>query len=395
MNPLEDFRQAYESWKASLGDFGPILAALLLFFAGFLVARGIQFLVYAFLDRVELDEKIARWLGLEDSNTEKAASRFVFYLVLFFVVILALDQAGLSEEVMEPLRGVMGQVVLYLPRVFVAILIGLVFWVVALILKNILHGILSAARVDERLGLGTEKPLTNAITTIVFFLIILAALPAVLRILAIQEISDAIDPIIADIFGFIPGLLGGGAIIALGVFIGSIVRKMLSSVLHAARLDVLPARLGYQGEAKIFGQTLSQAIGWIAMISILVTTFAQGIKLMNLGLLSDLAVFLARFWAATLIFVVGLFLGDLARRAIGPKNELFGTIAQYIVVFFFGGMALQKAEITQVSSNAIEYAVLGTILTAVIAFGVGGAIAIGLGGKEPLQRYLNRRMDRP
>ena len=89
--------------------------------------------------------------------------------------------------------------------------------------------------------------------------------------------------------------------------------------------------------------------------------------------------------------MIGLVLSDLAKQAIGSRNPLFGTIAQYVVTFLFGGMALQRAEITALSSNVVEYLIKGAIVASVIAFGIGGAIALGLGGRDWVKRYLDSK----
>jgi hypothetical protein len=203
-----------------------------------------------------------------------------------------------------------------------------------------------------------------------------------------------VTPLVQRVIDYIPLVIGGGLIIAFGVLLGTIVRKMLTAVLHATGLDRLPDRLGYQGRFVLFGHSLSGALGYIAMISIVVTSIAEGIQTMKLGLVSNLAEFLARLWGATLIFLIGLFLGDLTKRAIAGRNVLFGTVAQYIVIVFFGGMALQKAEITELSSTLVQYLIAGAVVAAVVAFGVGGAIAIGLGARDEVKEGCKKLFSR-
>jgi hypothetical protein len=166
---------------------------------------------------------------------------------------------------------------------------------------------------------------------------------------------------------------------------------MVTALLEGLRIDTLAESLGYEGKIPVMGLKLSAALGLVAMISVIVTMTAQGLQVMNLEFVSGLAILLSNFWAATLIFLVGLVLADLARRAIGSRNSLFGNIAKYVVIFLFGGMALQRAEITALSSNVVEYLITGAIVAAVIAFGIGGAIAIGLGGRDRVKRYLDSK----
>lgn len=392
---MNEITQNVSTWVEAMGSQNPWASAIVILIVGLILAKAVEVILVGILHRTEVDEKLARVLGLKDAQTEKAIGSFVFYLLLLFVFLAALDAAHLSEEVARPLRNILNQVSEYLPRVLGAGLLAFLAFAFATVIKNVLQGLLTASRLDERLGLGEDRPLSNALVTLVFCLIILTVLPGILDVLGIPAVAETVKPLVHRVIEYIPKLFWGGVIIALGVLLGTIVRKMLTALLHATGLDRLPDRLGYGGKSFFFGHTLSGAIGYIAMISIVVTTLASGIQFMELGLLSDLAGFLARLWAATLIFIVGLFLGDLAKRAIAGRNAIFGTVAQYLVIFFFGGMALQKAQITELSSNVVQYLIAGAVVAASVALGVGGAIAIGLGAKDEVRKFFSRGPDEP
>ena len=391
---MNEFVQNITNWMEALSSLPPWVAAGLILIIGLILAKAVEVILVGILNRTEIDERLARTLGLKDTQTEKAIGRFVFYLLMLFVFVTALDVANLSEQVTRPLHNILDQISGYIPNILGAGLLAILTFVGASLIRRIIQGLLLASRVDERLGLGEERPLSTAIETVVFFLIILIALPWILGLLGIPAVQETVTPLVQRVIDYIPLVIGGGLIIAFGVLLGTIVRKMLTAVLHATGLDRLPDRLGYQGKFVLFGHSLSGALGYIAMISIVVTSIAEGIKTMKLGLVSNLAEFLARLWGATLIFLIGLFLGDLTKRAIAGRNVLFGTVAQYVVIVFFGGMALQKAEITELSSTLVQYLIAGAVVAAVVAFGVGGAIAIGLGAKDEVKEGCKKLFSR-
>jgi len=368
----------------------PWIKALIVLLAGSAVAILVKFIVRGMLHQTGIDERLARGLGLRDSNTEQAISQFLFLLLLLFVVILALNTAGFYQ-ITERLQSLVDPLIQAMPNILFAGALAFLTWVVSLLVKSILQGILTASRLDERLGLDESRPLSRAITTVVVSLIVLLMLPSILNALGIPEVSNVLNPLITQIWSSIPGLFFGGLIIAFGIFIATIVRRMVTTVLEGVGLDNLPATLGSQGKLRMMGLSMSAALGLVAMISIIVTMTAQGIEVMGLTFVSGLAKLLQNLWAATLIFLIGLFLADLAKQAIGAKNFVFGTVAQYLVTFLFGGMALQKSEITTLSTHLVEYLVTGAIVAAVVAFGIGGAIAIGLGGRERVKRFLDSR----
>lgn len=390
---MREIAQNVSEWMEAVGSLGPWVSAGVILVIGAILAKAVEVILVGILHRTEIDERMARRLGLKDAQTEKAIGRFVFSLLLLFVFVAAMDAAHLSEEVTKPLRNILEQVTAYLPNVLGAALLAFLAFAFATIVKNVLDGVLTASRIDERLGLGDDRPLSNALVTLVYFLIILFVLPAILDVLRIPAVGDAVRPLIQQVNEGMPRVLFGGMTIAFGVLLGWIVRRMLTALLHATGLDRVPGRLGYEGKFAFFGNSLSGALGYVAMISIVVTALASGIGMMKLGLLSDLAVFLARLWAATLIFLVGLILGDLAKRAIIGRNRLFALVAQYVVIVFFGGMALQKAQITELSSSVVQYLIAGAVVAASVAIGVGGAIALGLGAKDEVKRLFSRSSD--
>jgi len=386
MDPISQFLNYF----GQLTDNLPGARAALILLGGIVGALLIKFLVRGLLHQTGLDERVARGLGLRDTNTEQAISQFIYLTLILVVLIAALNEAGLTPVTMR-LQALIDPVIQALPKILFAGALAFLTWVVATLVKNILQGILTASRLDERLGLDESRPLSRAILTVVVSLICLLMLPSILTTLGIPEVSSVLNPLIMEIWSSLPGFVFGALIIAFGVFVADIVRKMVTAVLEGIRLDNLPANLGYEGKLSVMGLTLSSALGLVAMISIIVTMTAQGLQVMKLDFVSGLAVLLSNLWAATLIFLIGLVLADLAKKAIGSKNMLFGTIAQYVVTFLFGGMALQRAEITALSSNVVEYLITGAIVAAVIAFGIGGAIAIGLGGRDRVKRYLDSK----
>lgn len=377
-----------DAWIETLGfgDFGPWLSAALILFVGFIVCWIIQKIVEGILHHTELDEKIADALGVSNANTERAFGTFLFWFLMLFVVMAAISAAELGENVTRPLENMLAEVTTFLPRLLGAGLLAFVAFAVATIVKKILVGILTATRIDERLGLGPDRPLTTAITTIVFFLIILTILQGAIETLGIQSISEAINPMIQTILSYVPILFGGAVVLALGIFLASIVNKALGSTLAAAGIDRIPMRLGYDQEIRFLGRPLSEMIAKIVALTIIVVMVKQSINIMNLVELKVVADKILDVWGGIVIFLVGVFVAGMAKKAI--TNQVWRDVAYYGILVFVGGMALQAANLTTLSDTTIQYLMQGAIIAAVLAFGIGGGIAIGLGGRYKVQKYL-------
>lgn len=390
---INQIREGITQWLTALGPVGPWLAALVILIVGWLVCLGIRSILSHLLHKTHLDEKMAKHLGKEEAHTEKGISQFVFYFLLLFVFVIALDAAKLSGEATQPLREMLGEMLAFLPNLIGAALLTFAAFALAGIVRKLLQGVLTASRIDERLGMGEEKPLSSAITTVAYFLVILLILPGILSVLGIESVRNAVDPIISGIIGYIPNAIGGGLILAIGLFLAYIVQKTVYSVLTAADFDHMPQKLGHNGGIKFLGNGISKVVSYLAMVTVIIFVAAQAIQVMELEMLAGLAGLMTRVWGGVILFLAGLLIAGMARDAIKPHNASWAKIAYFAVAIFVGGMALQVAQLTPMSSQMMQvvlYAIVGTLA---VAIGVGGAVAIGSGAKPFVGDFLKKRSE--
>ncbi|MDF1739697.1 MAG: mechanosensitive ion channel [Verrucomicrobiales bacterium] len=375
-----------------LGAAGPWVLALIIIVIGYFVAKLIAGLVRKVLSKTSFDDRLAKLLGQDCEGCEKGISKFVFYLLMLTVVVFALNSAGESEAV-EPLQNVITQIFGFIPNLIAAAVIGFVAWIVATLFKNLLVGLLSATKVDDRLGLGENKPITNSIGMVAFFGVILLMLPTALGALKMDEISVPISEMIGKIFDYIPSLFSGIVLFAVGYLVASIVQKVLANVLSSIGLDSLPAKLGYKGGDLIGGRPLSLVISYVAMATILVVIGAQAISAMKLGFISDLAQdFVPGYFkilAAVIIFCIAVYVANIVGQLIEPKSEFWAKVSRIAILVFLGAVALQKANISSLTNETFQFAITATIIAAAFAAGVGGAIALGLGGRDRAKSLLD------
>ncbi len=381
----------------AIGDFardlGPVatwLFALLIIIIGYFVAKLIRTLVVKGLEKTSFDDKIAKLMGQPADGAEKGIGMFVFYLFMLFVVIFALSVAG-EETVVEPLKDILSSILGFIPKLLAAAIIGFVTWVIATLAKNIVSGFLGATRVDERLGLGEKKPITSTLSLVVFFGIILIMLPNILAALELDEISEPIATTVDTIFAAVPPILFGLIILGLGYLIASIVQKVLSNVLDAVGLDKLAAGIGFNG---IGGRPLSTVISYIAMATILVIFVAQAIDAMKLEFISDLAEnFVPGYFAilsGIIIFIIAIYVAELVAKMLAPKSAFWAKFSKIAILVFAGAVALQRANISSLTNDTFQTIITAAIVAAAFAAGVGGAIALGLGGREKAKALLEK-----
>jgi len=132
------------SFSEVFGELIPaLLGALVIIFAGYLLAKVLERLVDRFLKRVGINRMLERggvMQAVERSgahlNPARVLSNLVFWLVMFAVILVAANALGL-----ESLASVFGELVSYIPSVIAAIVIILV----GIVLGQFVGGLIAAS----------------------------------------------------------------------------------------------------------------------------------------------------------------------------------------------------------------------------------------------------------
>ena len=132
------------SFQQVFGDILPnLLGALVIIFAGYLLARLLEKLIERFLRRVRLNQMLERG-GVTQAvarsgtpfNPTKIIANLIFWLVMFAVILIAANALGLDS-----LANVFSELVSYIPQVIAAIVIILV----GIVLGNFVGGLIGAS----------------------------------------------------------------------------------------------------------------------------------------------------------------------------------------------------------------------------------------------------------
>ena len=145
-------------WNGVIGFIPELVIAIVIFIVGWIIGAILGRVVDQIVKAVKLDSAL-RSAGLEAVMNRGGFSlnsgRFIGGLVKWFIIVVflvaSLDVLGL-EQVNSFLRQV---VLLYLPQVFVAVLILLVAVVIADVVKNVVVGSAKAAHIASAHFLGT------------------------------------------------------------------------------------------------------------------------------------------------------------------------------------------------------------------------------------------------
>jgi hypothetical protein len=137
------------------------------------------------------------------------------------------------------------QLTLWAPKILIAILILVVTWAVARAVKWMLQKAIdrSPALRKHTTG-GPTETVGHQLGTIAKLIIWLVGIMAALRFLGVGQILAPINELVTEIFAFLPRLIGAGLIFFVGLIVARIVRRLVETLLVAANIDGLLARIG-------------------------------------------------------------------------------------------------------------------------------------------------------
>ncbi|MBS0217683.1 MAG: mechanosensitive ion channel [Proteobacteria bacterium] len=396
-----------------------LLLAIGLAALAWLVATVIRSLVNRALGATRLDDTLSESAGMEPVSATMGNVTYWLVLLLFLPAIVGVLQI---EGLMAPLEN-MTQVMLgMLPNVFAAVVIGVLGWIGAKVVRGLVTNLLSATGID-RMSASNDTTrdvrLSQLAGTLAFILIIVPTLVAALDALKIQSISLPLTNMLNIMVAAVPNVLAAAAILLLAWFIGRFASGLVTRLLANLGLDRLPQRLGFGqafGDHAHLGEdglgddeeaaatiapapannrwSLSDVAGHLALFFIMLFATVEAADMLGFDGVRDLLETFIAFGSDVLlglvIFVVGYWLANVAAAAIqraNPDHNVgLSRIARVAILGLVIAMGLRAMGIADDIVNLAFALVLGAIAVAV-------AIAFGVGGRDAAGRIANRWAD--
>jgi len=386
---LKDLVQTIQEPLMAFKKPALIVLAIIVFWLLKKVAGIIKGLLLKGLNNTELDDKLAAKLGYK-ADISKAISTVAYLLLLIYAAVISLDIAQLGSA-SQPLLGMLDKFFDFVPNVFVAGVLLFFLLFIAKIVKQLLTNVLEVAKVDERLGSKTGTPIAKSIVVAVHGFLILLFIPPVLDALKIEAISTPLKEIIASVTSAIPLVLLAGVILAIGIIVGQVASRVVRNVLKGTGVDQMPAKIGFNLPAEGKG-AISSIVGTLVLLSIVVIVLGTALDSLKLGLLSGLSEAMVSGYfnilLAVIVLTAGLVGAKFAYNALSDKSECMAKIVRIVIIAISAVVALDRAGIAS-DLTSLPYKV--AICAAGVAFGIGGALAIGLGAREYVATWLRKR----
>jgi len=385
-----------------LGYLPKLVGAGVLLLVAWVVGAVLRLVVARGLARTSLDQKVAETAGFDPQRPlSRTLGEVVFWLPLLLIFPAVLGVLAL-DGLLTPLQGMFDSLLGVLPNLLAAGLILLLGWFVARLLRRTVAALVSAAggdRLGERVGMGPDagpRRLSAVVGLLVYALILIPAVIAALDALRLESVSRPATLMLQNILTAVPLLFGAAVLLGIAYLVGRAVAGLVTSLLTGVGFDGIFERLGLALGDRATRTTPSQVAGTLTLVAIMLLASIEAATVLGFGALADLVVqffgFASRLLLALIIFGIGLYLGNLAHRAIprgdGRWSALLPAAARVAVVVLATAMALQQMQVGQQIVTIAFGVVIGAI-------GVAVAIAFGIGGHESARKMVKEWVEEP
>ena len=298
-------------------------------------------------------------------------------------------------SVLQSFQNFFGTLIDFLPTIVAVLILLLLAWILAKVLRAGIRKLMRASGIDKRLGKGKDPedesqfPVAQGAGTAVFWIVWILFILAILQVLGVQGLFDSIVVVFERIFAAIPPIIGALVILAIFYLVGRLLAKLVTKALTSIHFDELPVRLGLAKEPPKGAGSASNVVGYIVMVFIMLFAIIMAADLLGFAAVNELIAVLTQFLGLVLlgavIIGVGIFVANFVAnilRASGRAELMVSFVRVSIVVLsvLLGIRAMGFAN---------DLILLGFGL-ALGAAAIAAAIAFGLGGREVARELLAR-----
>ncbi|MFT5194547.1 MAG: hypothetical protein ACI85U_001555 [Candidatus Promineifilaceae bacterium] len=314
MQFLQDF------WTVYGDTISNLLLAVVLLVAGWLLAIVLRGIVRRLMQSSAIDERLSNAVSMNDGmgnvSLQNIVPTGIFWITMLFVLVAFFNVLNLPS-VSGPFQNVLNQIFAFIPGLLGAAIVLGIAWLLATFVRMFVVNILG-----ERLGLDKrlsqvgateagEPSLTQSIGSVVYWLVLLLALPMALGRLGLNELIAPLQGMFNDVLGILPNIFGSAVIVLIGWFVARIVRQVVSSLSASLGIDSWAEKAGFV-ETK-----LSELLGTIVFATILIPTVVAALDNLGIEAISQPAV-------------------DMLGIITGIIPGLIGAIAILLIVYYVG-----------------------------------------------------------
>jgi len=223
------------------GNLSSAIAALIILILGWFIAGIVKRIVAKLIRKTGVDNK----LGNSKLKLSSFISKLIYFLVMIFVFILALEKLGMSN-VLEPVKNLLDGFTSFLPNIIGAGLVGYIGYMLATIVSELVE--LSGNSIKSfapKLRLPENIDLVNILKKIVFIFIFIPLLISAFNILNMESISEPATAMLKDFFSAIPKIIVAACILILFIVGGRFLSELVKDLLNSMNLNNFLNKSGF------------------------------------------------------------------------------------------------------------------------------------------------------
>jgi hypothetical protein len=379
--------------QETLGSELPrILGAVAIFALGWLLAVVSRAAVLRVLAMLAVNRRIHESTGAQ-VDAERPVGIGVFWLIILGAVIAALNTLDLSN-LSNPFSMMLADIVGYLPYLLAGLVLTVVAWLIATVLRAAVGKVLRMTALDDKLSAAAGMaPMSRSVGNVLFWLVMLLFLPSILGAFRLQGTLGPVQNMLESALDILPNVFAAALIGFVGYVVARVLRGLVGNLLAAAGADGLSERVGLDASVK-----LSQLSGTIVFILVLVPSLIAALDALQIDAVSRPATlmlgkmldavphiiaaavillltwYVARFAAGLLARLLESAGFDAMPARIGLGETLTGAtrpsqLAQWAVMFFAMLFAVVEA------ADQLGFGQVRDVVTTFIGF--AGDIVLG------------------
>ncbi|MDZ7957201.1 MAG: mechanosensitive ion channel [Aulosira sp. DedQUE10] len=390
-------------------------AAILLGVAWFL-ATVVKILTIRGLQMLRFDERLSQQAenatpGLNQVSVTETIGNALYWFIFLLFLVPVLDTLGLREA-LQPVKGLITEILSILPNILAATLIAAVGWFLASLVRRIVTNLLITTGIDHlgsRFGLSPTagaQPLSNILGTLVYILILIPVAIAALNALKIEAISVPAIAMLQQVLNTLPAIFTALGILIIGYFLGRFASEVVTSILTSFGFNNIFVVLGLPSprRAAVYTETgapvstptrtPSEIVGIIVFVGIILFATVAAVNILKIAALTALVfgilIIFGRILSGLVVFGIGLFLANLAFSIIASSENsqarILGQLARIAIITLISAMALRQIGVASDIVNLAFGLLLGALAVAI-------ALAFGLGGRDIAREQVREWLD--
>ncbi len=281
-----------------------------------------------------------------------------------------------------------------------AVIIVILGWFIAGILKRLTAKLIKKTGIDEKLN-NDKINLSNFISKLIFFLVMIFVFTLALEKLGMSNVLDPVKNMLSEFTSFIPNIIGAGLVAYIGYMLATIVSELVELSGNSIRNFTPKLKLP---ENIDFVKIVKKIIFIFIFIPLLISAFnilnMEAISEPATSMLKDFFSAIPKVLVASIILIIfvigGRFLSELIKDLLNSMNlnnflnkaglanitgntnlvKIIGNLVYFFIILFGLTTALEKLEFNQLTDilyTITNYA--GKILFGLVILVIGNWIS--------------------